>query len=37
MKFPPDHTVKIAKEAEKDIYSFEEYMSNEAAEYLKKI
>ncbi|NLW26028.1 thiamine pyrophosphate-dependent enzyme [Acetivibrio saccincola] len=37
MKFPPDHTVKIAKEAEKDIYSFEEYMSNEAAEYLKNL
>ena len=37
MKFPPDQTIKIAKEAEKDVYSFEEYISDEAAEYLKSL
>lgn len=34
MKFPPNQTLKVAKEAEKDHYSYEEFMSAEAAEYL---
>ncbi len=37
MKFPPDQTLKAAKEAEKDHYSFEEFMSTEAAEYLARL
>ncbi|TYQ18341.1 UNVERIFIED_CONTAM: pyruvate ferredoxin oxidoreductase beta subunit [Acetivibrio alkalicellulosi] len=37
MKFPPDQTIKIAKEAQKDQYSYKEFMTDEVAEYLKNI
>ncbi|MDQ2085814.1 thiamine pyrophosphate-dependent enzyme [Herbivorax sp. ANBcel31] len=37
MKFPPDQTIKIAKEASKDSYSFEEFMTDKAADYLKSL
>lgn len=37
MKFPPDQTLKVAKEAQKDHYSFEEFMSTEAAECLTRL
>lgn len=36
LKFPPDKTVQVAKEAEKDYYSFEEFITAEAQEYLQK-
>jgi len=35
LKFPPNQTIKVAKEAEKDYYAFEEFMTDEVAEYLK--
>jgi pyruvate ferredoxin oxidoreductase beta subunit len=35
-KFPPDRTVKVAKEAEAGYYSFDEFISPEAQEYLQK-
>ncbi|MCW3489378.1 thiamine pyrophosphate-dependent enzyme [Dethiobacter alkaliphilus] len=36
LKFSPDKTVQVAKEAETDYYSFEEFISTEAQEYLDK-
>lgn len=35
LKFPPNQTIKVAKEAEKGVYAFEEYISDEAKEYLE--
>jgi len=35
-KIPPDRTVKIAKEAEAGYYSFDEFVSPEAQEYLQR-
>jgi len=37
LKFPPDQTVKVAKDAEKGHYSFDEFITDEAQEYLKRI
>jgi pyruvate ferredoxin oxidoreductase beta subunit len=34
LKFPPDQAIKVAKEAEKTHYSYEEFITEEAAEYL---
>jgi len=36
MKFPPDRTIDIAREAEKGYYSFEEFITEEAAGYLER-
>ncbi|MBS4029957.1 MAG: ferredoxin oxidoreductase [Clostridiales bacterium] len=36
LKFPPDQTVKVAKDAEAGYYSFEEFISPEAQEYMQK-
>ena len=36
LKFPPNQTIKVAKEAEKDYYAFEEFMTDEVAGYLKR-
>lgn len=36
LKFPPNQTIHVAKEAEKDYYSYEEYITPEASEYLSK-
>ncbi len=36
LKFPPNQTVKIAKEAEKDYYAYEEFITAEAQDYLDK-
>jgi len=36
LKFPPNMTIKTAKEAEAGHYSFEEFISDEALEYLKR-
>ncbi|MFZ5988917.1 MAG: thiamine pyrophosphate-dependent enzyme [Bacillota bacterium] len=35
MKFPSNETINVAKGAEKDYYSFDEYFSKEAEEFLK--
>lgn len=35
LKFPPNQTLNIAKEAEKDYYSYEEFMTPEAKDYLE--
>ncbi|PKM84731.1 MAG: ferredoxin oxidoreductase [Firmicutes bacterium HGW-Firmicutes-11] len=35
LKFPPNQTLNIAKEAEKDYYSYEELMTPEAKDYLE--
>lgn len=35
LKFPSDQTIKVAKEAEKDYYAYEEFVTQEAADYLK--
>lgn len=37
LKFPPDRTVKTAKEAEASYYSFQEFISDEALAYLQKV
>lgn len=37
LKFPPNQTIKVAREAEKDYYTYEEFITSEAAEYLKKL
>jgi pyruvate ferredoxin oxidoreductase beta subunit len=37
LKFPPNETIKVALEAEKDYYAFEEFITPEAAEYLKQL
>ncbi len=37
LKFAPDQTLKVAKEAEKDYYPFEEFISDDAAAYLAKV
>lgn len=37
LKFPPNQTVKVAGEAEKDYYAFEEFITDEAARYLAGI
>jgi pyruvate ferredoxin oxidoreductase beta subunit len=37
MKFPPNQTLKVAKEAEKDHYTYEEFMSAEVAAYLARL
>ncbi len=37
LKFASDQTVKVAKDAERGHYTFEEYQSEEAAQYLKKL
>ncbi|EEG78751.1 thiamine pyrophosphate-dependent enzyme [Dethiobacter alkaliphilus] len=37
LKFSPDQTVKVAKEAEADYYSFEEFISPEAEKFLNSI
>lgn len=36
LKFSPEKTVKTAKKAEKGYYSFEEFLSSQAQEYLSK-
>ncbi|MBS4022627.1 MAG: ferredoxin oxidoreductase [Dethiobacter sp.] len=36
LKFPPNMTIKTAKEAEAGYYSFQEFINDEALEYLKK-
>jgi len=36
LKFPPNQTVKIAREAEKDYYAYEEFITAEAKDYLDK-
>lgn len=36
LKFPPDQTVKVAKDAEAGYYSFEEFISPEAQDYLQR-
>lgn len=35
LKFPPDQTLQVAKNAEKDYYAFDEFLTEAAAEYLK--
>jgi pyruvate ferredoxin oxidoreductase beta subunit len=37
LKFPPNQTLKVAKEAEKDYYSYEEYITAEAAAFLERL
>ncbi len=37
LKFPPNQTIKIAKEAEKAHYPYEEFISSEAKDYLEKL
>lgn len=37
LKFPPDQTLKVAKEAEKGYYQYEEFITEEAANYLAKL
>jgi len=37
MKFSPDQTLKVARKAEKDHYTHEEFMSAEAAAYLARL
>lgn len=37
LKFPPDQTVRVAKDAEKGHYSFDEFITDEADEHLKRI
>ncbi len=37
LKFPPDKTILTAKQAEKDYYSFDEFISEEAQGYLDSI
>lgn len=37
LKFPPNETIKVALEAEKDYYAFEEFITPEAAEYLEQL
>lgn len=34
LKFPPNQTVKVAREAEKNYYEYEEFITNEAKDYL---
>lgn len=34
MKFPPDKTIETARKAEQEYYSFEEFITDEAARYL---
>ncbi len=36
LKFPPDQTVKVAKDAEAGYYSFEEFITPEAQDYLQR-
>ncbi|WP_051534145.1 thiamine pyrophosphate-dependent enzyme [Desulfitibacter alkalitolerans] len=36
MKFPPDKTIETARKAEQEYYSFEEYITDEAARYLEQ-
>ncbi len=37
LKFPPDQTVKVAREAEKNDYLFEEYLTEDAQRYLESL
>jgi pyruvate ferredoxin oxidoreductase beta subunit len=37
LKFPPNQTLAIAKEAEKTYYKYEEYITEEAKKYLEQI
>ncbi len=37
LKFPPEQTIKVAKEAEKSNYVFEEFITEEASQYLSRI
>ncbi len=37
LKIPPNETIKLAQEAEKDYYAYEEFITPEAAEYLEKL
>lgn len=37
LKFPPDQTVKVARAAEQGHYSYDEFITDEADEYLKRI
>jgi pyruvate ferredoxin oxidoreductase beta subunit len=37
LKFPPNKTVDFAKEAEKSYYGYEEYMTDAASAYLRRI
>jgi pyruvate ferredoxin oxidoreductase beta subunit len=37
MKFSPNQTLKVAKEAEKDHYTYEEFLSTEVATYLAQL
>jgi pyruvate ferredoxin oxidoreductase beta subunit len=37
LKFPPNKTVDFAKEAEKSYYAYEEYMTDAASAYLRRI
>ncbi|MFW6244507.1 MAG: thiamine pyrophosphate-dependent enzyme [Fibrobacterota bacterium] len=37
LKFAPDQTIKIARDAEKSYYAFEEYITEDASSYLKSL
>lgn len=37
LKFPPDQTLKVAKAAEKGYYGYEEFITEEAANYLAQL
>lgn len=36
LKFPPNQTVKVAREAEKTYYAYDEYITSQAEQYLKE-
>ncbi|MEW6660786.1 MAG: thiamine pyrophosphate-dependent enzyme [Bacillota bacterium] len=37
LKFPPNRTLEVAREAEKDYYAYEEFITEEAANYLARL
>ncbi|MEW6660778.1 MAG: thiamine pyrophosphate-dependent enzyme [Bacillota bacterium] len=37
LKFPPNRTLEVAREAEKDYYAYEEFVTEEAANYLARL
>ncbi len=37
LKFPPNQTIKVAREGEKGYYSFEEFKTDEASKYLAEL
>jgi pyruvate ferredoxin oxidoreductase beta subunit len=37
LKFPPDQTLRVAKESEKGVYAFAEFMSGEAKAFLEQL